>query len=265
MKGMIITMLKPFFLQNSTSNEINPVVCGINHCQSGEVYPGHYIQRYVLHYVINGCGKYLLNDNEYQVNKGDVFISHKGDFTSYIADKHQPFTYIWISFECSEAFTKLLSQKVFSAFWAQHIFKKIYNCKNFATPEWVICANLYEFFTELASRQNSSIIFKKEYVSMALNYIESNYSEYIKIEEIAAALGISRNHFFKVFKQATGISPQKYLISYRLNKATELLKEQKYTQKEIALRIGYPDVYTFSRMFKKKYGVSPGKYAKNKK
>lgn len=258
-------MLKPFFLKNSVPNEIIPVVCGINSCQSGEVYPRHYIQRCVLHYVINGCGKYLLNDDEYQVNKGDIFISQKGDFTSYIADKHQPFTYIWISFECSEIFTSLLHQKVFSAFWATHIFNEIYNCKNTVTPEWVICAKLYEFFAELASRQNNSILFKKEYISTALNYIESNYSEHIKIEEIAAILGVSRNHFFKLFKQETGISPQEYLISYRLKKATELLKEQKYPQKEIALRIGYPDVYTFSRMFKKKYGISPGEYAKSGK
>ena len=255
-------MIKHFFLNGNSKNEVSPAVCGMNQCQSGDVFPRHYIQRHVLHYVTKGSGKYLLNNEEYQIKKGDIFVSHKGDFTSYISDEKQPLTYIWVSFDCAEPFAKLLSQKVFSAFWATPLFNKMYDCRNSLTPEWVMCATSYDFFTELATHQSNTTIFEEDYVTRACHYIESSYAEQIKIEEIAATLGISRNQFFKVFKQKTGISPQEYLISYRLKKATELLQKKQYPQKEIASRIGYTDVYTFSRMFKKKYGLSPGEYSK---
>ena len=73
-------------------------------------------------------------------------------------------------------------------------------------------------------------------------------------------LGLNRSYFCRIFKQQLGVSPQDYIVSYRLEQAERLLTTSKLTQKEIALRVGYPDVYALSRMFKRRYGIAPGHF-----
>ena len=104
-----------------------------------------------------------------------------------------------------------------------------------------------------------------DYVSRAVNFIQTNYPDSIQIADIAADLGLSRNYFCRIFKQQMGLSPQEYLVSYRLTKAAELLVDRNISQKEAAMQVGYPDVCAFSRMFKRKYGVAPGTYVAEKR
>lgn len=255
-------MLQPFFLKNLQLADINPRVCGINRCCPGEVYPMHYIQRYVLHYVTTGSGRYLMNGTESPVNSGDIFVSRAGYATSYVADETDPFTYIWVSFECTDTFAALLTEDVFSAPWAHSIFQRIISANQTEAAELSICAQLFEFFAQLSAIQSSRTAHKEDYVSRAINYIQINFAEPIQLSEIAAALGLSRNYFCRLFKKQVGLSPQEYLVTYRLETAAKLLTEQGLSQKEAATRVGYPDVYTFSRMFKRKFGIPPGEYVR---
>ena len=253
-------MLQPFFLKNLQLSDINPRVCGINRCAPGEVYPLHYIQRYVLHYVTTGSGYYHMNGIKRAVTSGDIFVSRSGYATSYIADSADPFTYIWVSFECTDTFSVLLTEDVFSAPWAYPIFQRIIAANQTAAAELTICAQIFEFFALLSSTQTSRIAHTEDYVGRAINYIQTNFAEPIQLSGIAAALGLSRNYFCRLFKKQVGLSPQEYLVTYRLETAAKLLTEQGLSQKEAATRVGYPDVYTFSRMFKRKFGIPPGEY-----
>ena len=253
-------MLQPFFLKNLQLSDINPRVCGINHCSPGEVYPLHYIQRYVLHYVTTGSGYYLVNGAKHPVIPGDIFVSRSGYATSYIADSTDPFTYIWVSFECTDTFSNLLTEDIFSAPWANPIFQRIIGANQTTAPELTICSQLFEFFAQLSAMQAPQVAHAKDYVSRAINYIQTNFAEPIQLSEIAVALGLSRNYFCRLFKKQVGLSPQEYLVTYRLETAAKLLTEQGLSQKEAANRVGYPDVYTFSRMFKRKFGIPPGEY-----
>ena len=255
-------MLQPFFLKNLQLSDINPRICGVNHCLPGEVYPLHYIQRYVLHYVTSGSGHYRMNGKTFSVHSGDIFVSRAGYSTSYIADMADPFTYIWVSFECKDTFAALLNQDVFSAPWAHTIFQRIIGANQSPSAELIICGQLFDFFAQLSALQTSLGTHKEDYVSRAINYIQTNYAEPVKLAEIATALGLSRNYFCRLFKKHTGLSPQAYLVAYRLEIAAKLLTELGFSQKEAAARVGYPDVYTFSRMFKRKYHIPPGEYVR---
>ena len=255
-------MLKRILLNNLSLNDINPRVCGIHVCQPDEITPRHHIQRRVLHYVPQGSGAYLINDRSYQVSAGDIFISRPGDVTSYIASHGDPFSYIWVSFDCAPSFDRLLDRDVFQAPWSREIFDRILACSNSAAPEWTVCSCLYDFFAQLTQRMPASAAPRDDYVSRAVNFIQTNYADHIQVAEIAADLGLSRNYFCRIFKKQTTLSPQAYLVSCRLDAAAKLLVEQGLSQKEAALRVGYPDVCTFSRMFKRKYGVAPGVYVR---
>lgn len=258
-------MFKPILLENRQLKDINPRVCGIHRCEPGEITPRHHIQRYVLHYVTQGKGTYLCNDRSYPVGSGDIFLSYRGYSTSYVAHESEPFTYIWVSFSCTEPFSTLLTEDVLHAPWAQAYFSRILKCQDTAVAEWAICSQLYGFFNELASRKNGKREHKEDYVNRAMNYIHANYPEELRVSEMAEDLGLSRNHFSRLFKARTGKSPQAYLVDYRMTKAVELLTREGFSQKETAYRVGYPDVYTFSRMFKRKYGMAPGVYVRSQK
>ncbi|MCC8074651.1 MAG: AraC family transcriptional regulator [Clostridiales bacterium] len=97
------------------------------------------------------------------------------------------------------------------------------------------------------------------YVNHALDFIRYNYAS-IKVNDVAKYIGINRSYLTNIFKKKMGISPQEYLLQYRLSRGCELLLETRYSIQEIAQKIGYENPLTFSKMFKNVYGVSPRNY-----
>ncbi len=73
---------------------------------------------------------------------------------------------------------------------------------------------------------------------------------------------LSPVYISKIFKEKTGDSPINYLIRVRLSKAREMLTEGRGSIRSISAMVGYDDVYHFSKLFKKHYGVSPMYYRK---
>lgn len=78
-----------------------------------------------------------------------------------------------------------------------------------------------------------------------------------KIAKYAAACGISERNFYAYFKKWCGKTPVEYRNEIRLTAAASLLKRSCLTVAEIAFKSGFEDPYYFSRLFKKKHGVSP--------
>ena len=101
-----------------------------------------------------------------------------------------------------------------------------------------------------------------EKVKLILTYIQENYASPISIEEIAEKCFYSKSHFMKFFKESMGVSFVQYLNDYRLNLAAQMLTETSGSILEIASSTGFDNLSYFNRMFKRKYGVSPGKYRK---
>ena len=73
---------------------------------------------------------------------------------------------------------------------------------------------------------------------------------------------ISASSLQRPFEARFGISPKQYLNKLRMNRALELLMENKLSVKEIALVCGFSDEKYFSRAFKKKYGYPPSHFCK---
>ena len=91
--------------------------------------------------------------------------------------------------------------------------------------------------------------------------IEAVYAdpEY-NVEKLSETLGLSRGHLHRKIKELTGTAPVEFLRTYRLNKATQLLRQNAYTVSEVAYRTGFSSPAYFSKCFKAVYGVTPTQY-----
>lgn len=104
---------------------------------------------------------------------------------------------------------------------------------------------------------------RKYIVERMVDYFEDHYNEKISLDQIAENMYLSPFYISKIFKSETGDTPIRHLINIRLEKARELLEsENGGSIQEVAASVGYDDAYHFSKLFKKRYGISPSQARK---
>jgi AraC-like DNA-binding protein len=94
--------------------------------------------------------------------------------------------------------------------------------------------------------------------------IASNSQRSWKAAELARLCGLSERHFFRRFKQATGLSPINWLKMQRITLAQSKLLQSGHSIKQIADQVGYNDVFFFSRDFKRHTGTCPSQYRRER-
>ncbi|MBL9215941.1 MAG: helix-turn-helix transcriptional regulator [Opitutaceae bacterium] len=98
----------------------------------------------------------------------------------------------------------------------------------------------------------------------AIDYIRIHYAEAVSRQQLAARLRCSPAHFSRVFSRVTGHSFKDFLQRCRLERAKELLRESHLQVAEIAATVGYQDPFQFSKMFRKREGVSPRQFRESR-
>lgn len=97
-------------------------------------------------------------------------------------------------------------------------------------------------------------------LSIARDYIISNYNKNLCLEEIARIACLSVNHFLRTFKQAYQQSPHQFLTSIRLRQAKYFLRNTDYPVNEIVDIVGFECPSSFIRLFRNSFHVTPGQY-----
>ncbi|MCC2686119.1 MAG: arabinose operon regulatory protein [Paenibacillaceae bacterium] len=97
----------------------------------------------------------------------------------------------------------------------------------------------------------------------ACRYVREHVHDKFSLSQWAASVHLSPSHFSHLFNKVLGISPIKYLLDYRLQRAKDLLVHTVYSIKEIAELVGYSDQSQFSRAFRKAESVGPLSYRNN--
>jgi YesN/AraC family two-component response regulator len=95
------------------------------------------------------------------------------------------------------------------------------------------------------------------------NHLSEHYDREIRIEELENVSGLTKNYILALFRKHVGMSPMQYLTWIRIGKAKELAIQSNLSIGEIALKVGYSDVHTFGRMYKKKTGQSLTQFCSN--
>ena len=197
-----------------------------------------------------------------------------GVVASYAADSESPWQYCWIGFNGTDA-KRLVEQTGLS------YENPVFHFSGTALPDRLeqIChlscathsnearveAGLLLFLADLMDAFGSSSAAHHasgyEYVQKAARFIEYNYSRSIDVEDIAASVGISRSHLYRLFMENISVPPNEYLMRCRMNKAAALLEEGRLSVGEVASSTGFSDQLYFSRVFKKYMGIPPSQYA----
>lgn len=92
------------------------------------------------------------------------------------------------------------------------------------------------------------------------DYVEAHLDETLTIDDLARTAGLSMHHFAHVFRKATGLSPYRYLMARRLQRARNLLADDRASLAEIAKSCGFADQAHFTRAFCKATGQAPGRF-----
>jgi AraC family transcriptional regulator len=104
-------------------------------------------------------------------------------------------------------------------------------------------------------------LFKR--LSVAKDFMLSNYNQDISLDDISLQACLSQTHLFRTFKQIYNCSPHQYLIQIRLDNARHMLKSTNYTLNEIVNLVGFTCPSTFIKLFKNKFHFTPGTYRNN--
>lgn len=91
-------------------------------------------------------------------------------------------------------------------------------------------------------------------------YIEQNMEEHVDLGFMARLAGMSRYHFLRTFKEATGFSPLQYVIAKRVDRAQQLLSKSSEPIAEVAYAVGFSSQSHFTSAFKRQLGTTPGAF-----
>ncbi len=132
---------------------------------------------------------------------------------------------------------------------------------------------LFLFFAEILNQEEIFLKRKNKLINLSkqtafknvISYIESNYTEQITLQKLAAIANMSPNYFCRFFKKITGYTPIDYIIHFKIETASELLLNSSLSVTDIAFSCGFKDISYFINAFKKEKGLTPLKFKKEKK
>ncbi len=243
--------------------------------------------------VLEGSAIHVVNNEEFVVSKGDVFVV--GNDITHSYRNSDNFLICNIMYRENDFFVNNGDVSLLSGFQALFVLEPYESKKssfrhrlklthgNFEqvrrltdvmleeykrqTPGWrtlmksyfqqlaVMLSRLYEFDE---NPRNTDII----NLAKAAAYIETHYAENIEISELAKLSHYSERHFLRLFTRTYKATPTEYITNLRINHACILLKNSKCTISGAAMQCGFADVNYFSRLFRKKTGLSPTEYRK---
>ncbi|NMO94901.1 AraC family transcriptional regulator [Paenibacillus lemnae] len=242
------------------------------HAPQGWNVENRILNQYALQYCIDGAAEYPVEDQHYLTQKGDLLFHRPGEVHSIHTVEGEPYVCASIVFHFGAEpfpFDSVFQNRHLLGRFEGHKLERMlnelihYHRQPGLSAQLKCQGLLLQVLGESADPQRQSD--HKERTNLAKmvlvkNHLIHHYPEDITHEDLEKISGLTRNYIILQFKQAFGMSPFQFLTWVRLQKAKELALMTSLSVGEIARQVGYSDVHTFGRMFKKKMGVSLTEY-----
>lgn len=234
------------------------------------------IECYSIHFVLAGSVRLEYKDGTASLKAGDLFCLYPHQKYKYwnenLAKEPNLLRMYWFAFNGAQAPYLLerlgvsreqpyLCNRVVPE--AEAAFQTMFS---FMTGEHAgnacrLLASLYNIFSVLDDSQERTSMDKgeKNWIASVINYMNTHYMEGITVADVVQVAGVHRSHLYSELTRRTGMGPQQYLTKLRMDRAREMLELRKCTVTEVALSLGYADLYSFTRVFCKYYGIPPSR------
>ncbi len=261
-------MLDYFIGFKAVSRDFTVHEYGEEQCVKGYTFGPYVRHTYFLHYVYSGKGTFEAEGKKYYLKKGQMFLICPGQVTIYKADDEDPWFYRWIAFDGPASTSLLDSAKLSrknpiftdgSDKAAGEVLKTMVMGGHMSFYKTM---SLFWLLADAMCKEVKEAVSSYEYVDRVKSHIHSHYMENVSVKDMALAVGIDRSYLSRLFKEREGVSPQKYLIKYRIGMAKSLLQTTSLPISDISRMVGYPDPMDFSKIFKAYEGMSPAKWRK---
>ena len=247
---------------------------GCQQCPPGYGWGPGVRNHFLLHHIVSGRGVYACRDKRYELAAGDTFLVYPDTAIHYCADLAQPWEYVWVGFGGLDAggfmertdFTP--EEPVYRGRDGEELrgrIQAVYD--HYGTRPWEqmeMTARLYDllaFLVRTARRQSGEGADASDCALLAAEYIVNHYEEPITVEGLAAYASVSHSSLYRRFVKRFQISPKRFLLEYRIERACALLTDTSCSVQEISTSVGFEDPFYFSRAFKDVKGISPRQYA----
>ncbi len=267
------------------NEELCLTVCGIERCTPDKFFGPSVREDYHVHFILHGKGTLEIGGKSYKLQRGQIFVIPPDVETYYYSDPEDPWHYTWVSFGGTRAGYFLEKAGITAENPVRDTYieperfleltEKILNHHELTVANELLRTSLlYEIIALLVESQNQQKSKEGEeevydyspdvYVNTAIEYIGEHYP-HTKVSEIASYIGISRYYLTHIFKEKLHVSPQEFLLNYRMEQANRLLRTTGLSVQEVSEKVGYENPLTFSKTFKNKFGLSPKKYREKMK
>jgi len=237
----------------------------------------HIHDNYEIYFHITGNASFFVKNSVYSLRPGDIILSAPGDIHMYIPDdKTEAEHYcLWFDKECGKELLPLLNDGTFVGKISfdnedyevlKRIFFKLYNNSDEISSLkklsdiLKLCLMIDEKMGEGISDSSNIPPNVREIVE----YIDANKTDISNVGDVAEKFNISISTLNRWFKKYVGLSPQELLNAKRISYAKKLLDEGENVT-ECSMKAGFSDCSYFISVFKKRFGITPFQYKKNRK
>ena len=251
-------------------------------------YHSHRENEFEIHFFLEGSGTFLSNRQRILIENRSLFITQPLEFHSILPDRiEKPITYYAVLFSVDKKNEQELFQRLCKACKGsqkritveegavQFIFEEIFKMSNTEnellkkSAELLMEGLLYRIFggnsgksegVNLNAHEASAV--NAGHISRAMKIMENRIYENLKIEEIACEMGISCEHFIRIFRQKMNITPMQYFYRLKTKAAAAMICNTSLSIGDISKKFSFENQFHFSRIFKKCTGLCPSEYRK---
>ncbi len=224
-------------------------------------YSCHFHRCFELLAVVDGRLSVTVDEKEYMLTEGDIILVFPNQLHSFETIDNSLFNIIIFSPDLIDDFSNR---------YEGYIPENPVLRTDYVTLEKILTQNIFErksilyhicgLYSEQCNMIKNTTSGKSTLLHTILTFVGEHYNEACTLQELSASIGYEYTYLSKYFKDKMKISYTAYLNRFRIRRACELLKENRFSVTEIAFKCGYDTVRTFNRNFRTITGKTPKEY-----